>query len=48
MKCYNYMPQKFTAVALRRVQNLMVLKESITIVNNANCTVKHANWHIKL
>lgn len=48
MKCYNDTPQKFTAVALGRVQNLIVLKESISNVNNTNCIVKHANWCIKL
>ena len=42
------MPQKFTAVALGRVQNLIVLKESVTNVNNADCIIKRANWCVKL
>lgn len=47
IKCYD-MPQKFTAVALGRVQNLIVLKEAVTNVNNADCIIKHANWCVKL
>jgi len=36
------MPQKFTAVALGRVQYLIVLKKSVTNVNNANRIIEHA------
>lgn len=48
MKCYNDITQNLTSVALGRVQNLGVLKESITNVNNANGIEKHANWCVKL